>query len=418
MRTVSLREHETASVGDQPGDKRFSVSEVEALDRAQRIVGVEAFRWKSRSQIKAAQHVGMVATSNVRLEVLPKIEGLGLGETRRTLVRMIGIAWDVPVRDGEITAHDCQNHDLLELLIGLFARRLQNQVRNGLSRAYRRRNDDLSRLRGKLDVTRQFTRLATSPQKLACQYHEFTADTALNRLFLCAVTFLRRCSERADTQRLLNEIVAHFEDVQTVSTSEALAGKVLLDRVNRRWEISATLARLLLSTIYQTAHGGKREGVALLFDMNRLFESYVASLARRVCVPLGYKMSTQGPRRCLAISGAGLSAFHIRPDMHLERDGVVVVLDTKWKPIDLSRPDFDVAREDAYQMHGYAHVYGSHATILLYPHHQGVMGPPGLQALWRFEPGGAVLRLATIDVANPGEFAVTLRSLLYEASPS
>lgn len=414
MRTISLREHETASVGELPGDKRFTVEEVESLDNAQRAVGVEAFRWTSRSQVKAAQHVGMVATANVRLEILPKIEGLGLGETRRALIRMIGIAWDVPVRDGEVTGHDYQDRELLELLIGLFARRLQEQVRAGLSRTYCRREDDLSRLRGKLDVTRQFTRLAASPQKLACRFDEFTADTGLNRLLLCAVTSLRRRSVRADTQRLLNEIAAHFEDVQPVSAYEALATKAELDRASKRWKIPATLARLLLSSIYQTAHGGKRDGVALLFDMNVLFEAYVASLARKVCVPLGYTVRAQGPQRCLARTAAARSAFHTKPDLHLERDGDVVVLDTKWKRIDPSRPNFDVAQSDAYQMHGYAHVYASRATILLYPHHLGIAGQPGSQTLWRFEAGGADLRLATIDVAQPGEFPATLRSILDE----
>lgn len=414
MRTVSLREHETASIGMLSDDKRLTVEEVESLDRAQRAVGVEAFRWTSRSQIKAAQHVGMVATASVRLEVLPKIEGLGLGETRRALIRMIGIAWDVPVRDGEVTGHDYQDRDLLEILIGLFARRLQEQVRAGLSRAYCRREDDLSPLRGKLDVTRQFTRLAASPQKLACRYDEFTADTGLNRLLLCAVTFLRRRSARSDTQRLLNEIAAHFEDVQPVSASDALAAKINLDRANRRWEIPATLAGLLLSAIYQTVHGGKRDGVALLFDMNLLFEAYVASLTRKVCVPLGYTVRAQGPQRCLARNEAARSAFHTKPDLHLERSGDVVVLDTKWKRLDPTRPNFDVAQADAYQMHGYAHVYASRATILLYPHHLGFSGHPGPQMLWRFEAGGSDLRVATIDVAQPADFPATLRSILDE----
>lgn len=414
MRTLSLCEHETASVGASPNEKRLTVDEVESLDRAQRAVGVEVFRWTSRSQIKAAQHVGMVATDNVRFEVLPKIEGLGLGATRRALIRMIAVAWDVPVRDGDVTGHDYQDRDLLELLIGLFARRLQGQMRAGLSRAYCRREDDLGRLRGKLDVTRQFTRLAASPQKLACRYDEFTADTSLNRLLLCAVTFLRRRSVRADTQRHLNEIAAHFEDVQPVSASEVLAKNIELDRATRRWKIPATLARLLLSSIYQTAHGGSRDGVALLFDMGLLFEAYVASLARKVCVPLGYKVLAQGPQRCLARDKAARSAFHTRPDLHLERDGDVVVLDTKWKRIDPSRPNFDVAQADAYQMHGYAHLYATRATILLYPHHRGIAGRPGSQMLWRFEAGGAALRLATIDVAQPSDFPATLRSILDE----
>jgi 5-methylcytosine-specific restriction endonuclease McrBC regulatory subunit McrC len=131
LRTVILREHETASVGDLSTNKRLTVSEVESLDRAQRALGVEAFRWTSRNQVKATQYVGMIATAAVRLEILPKIDGLGSGETRRVLIRMIGIAWGVPVRDGEVTGHDFQDCDLLELLIGLFARRPKSRCALG-----------------------------------------------------------------------------------------------------------------------------------------------------------------------------------------------------------------------------------------------------------------------------------------------
>jgi len=412
VRTVSLREHETASVGDLSNDKRFTVREIEALDHAQGAVGVEAFRWTGMNQVKAAQYVGMIAAATIRLEILPKIEGLGLGETRRVLIRMIGIAWDVPVRDGEVTGHDYQSHDLLELLIGLFARRLQAQVRAGLSRAYRRHEDDLSRLRGKMAVTRQFTKLAASPQKLACQYDEFTADTDINRLLLCAVEFLRRRSVRADTQRLLSEIAAHFTDVQTATVPDVLSGAIAIDRVNRRWEILVTLARQLLSHVYQTVHSGERDGIALLFDMNLLFEAYVAAIARKVCLPLGYLVHFQGPMRCLAHTEAGRSVFQTKPDLYFKRGEDVVVLDTKWKHVNPKRYNFDVAQSDAYQMYGYARVYKSRATILLYPHHGSIAAQAGLQMLWRFEFGDADLILATIDVAKPGDFLASLRSLL------
>jgi 5-methylcytosine-specific restriction enzyme subunit McrC len=149
--------------------------------------------------------------------------------------------------------------------------------------------------------------------------------------------------------------------------------------------------------------------------MNLLFEAYVVALARKACAPLGYKVSAQGPQRCLARNEAGRSVFHTKPDVHLERDGDIVVLDTKWKHIDPSRPNFDVAQADAYQMHGYAHVYESRATILLYPHHPGIIGRPGLQMQWSFEAGGTPFILATIDVATPEDFATTLRWLLKES---
>jgi 5-methylcytosine-specific restriction enzyme subunit McrC len=409
VKSIRLTEHESTEVVQGRDDTRFTFSEIEALDRVQRAMKVDAFRWTGRNQISTGQYVGVLASADARLEILPKIEGLGEGETRRVLMHMIGTAWDVPLWDGELTGHDYQNSDLLELLIRLFAQRLQIQLRPGLSRAYCRHEDDLSRLRGKMDVTRQFTKLATSPQKLACRYDEFTADTSLNRLLLCAVILLRRKSVRAGAQRLLNEIAAHFSDVQMVSASEALAGKFMLDRVNQRWKILATLARPFLLSEYQTAHGGNREGIALLFDMNVLFESYVAALARKACLPLGYEVRTQGPHDYLTCN----KVFQTTPDVHVKRGNDVFVLDTKWKKLDSGKPNDGVEQKDAYQMHAYAHVYKTRATILLYPHHSGIFAPPGEQMRWQFISGESSLILATIDLAKPtDELVAVLRRLL------
>lgn len=381
------------------------------LDRAQKALGIEAFRWTSRTQIKARQYVGMLVSPDVRLEILPKIDGLAKGETRRALMRMIAAALELPVWDGEVTEHDYQDDDLLELLVRLFAQKLLLQLRSGLHRAYQSQEGDLNRLRGKLNTTRQFTRLATQPQLLACRYDEFTVDNPLNRLLLCAVIFLSRRSTRADTQRLLAEIRCHLENASAVSPTTALSEQFALDRTNRRWLLTTTLARLFLSSSHQTAHGETQHGIALLFDMNVLFESYVAAVARQVCAPLGVKVSIQGPRRSLARTYANAGAFQTRPDLTLERDGNVIILDTKWKRLDSSRLHFDVAQADAYQMHGYTHVYSSHSAILLYPHHSDLT-TPGEQVSWRFVAGDAALRVITIDVADPRAFIDLLPTLL------
>lgn len=412
MRTVTLSEHERAAVRDEAGEKCFTVYEAEALDRAQKSVGIEALRWTARSQVKVSQYVGILVAPTIRLEILPKIDELGLGETRRALIQMLALANDIPIYDGDITGHDYQDKDLLELLIGLFAIRLQRVVRSGLSRSYKACSRDILSLRGKMNVTRQFTKLAASPQTLACHFEEFTADIPLNRLLLCTGTLLRQQSRHPGTQRLLSELSTHFADVELISPAEALSSQLTFDRANKQWKALADLARLLLSSIYQTAHTGQRDGIALLFDMNLLFECYVAAVAKRTLTPLGYTVRAQGPRRSLARNESDQLIFHTIPDVHLERGEEVIVVDTKWKRVDPSRRDFDVSQSDAYQMFGYAQRYGSRATILLFPHHQKFTKPAGIQANWRFEIGDAELIVATIDIAEPTQAESTFRRIV------
>jgi 5-methylcytosine-specific restriction enzyme subunit McrC len=168
-----------------------------------------------------------------------------------------------------------------------------------------------------------------------------------------------------------------------------------------------------LTALYQTTHAGAEEGVALLFDMNRLFEAYVAAIARRALVPLGYKVRSQGPRLHLVHDGAD-SSFPLRPDLHISRGDRVVVLDTKWKRIDPLRAGGDVGSGDAYQMHAYAHAYAAGNTILLYPHHDGIRRSAGRQRSWEFATGAGQLSVATLDITRPESISETLRDLVEE----
>ena len=64
-----------------------------------------------------------------------------------------------------------------------------------MPRRYVGHEDDLSALRGRLDVKRQFTVLAASPQRLACRFDELSTDIALNRIMKAAT----RASWRSPT---------------------------------------------------------------------------------------------------------------------------------------------------------------------------------------------------------------------------
>ncbi len=409
MRTVTLLEHESLEIGDKPNEKQLTVTEVEALDRGQRTMRVNAFRWIGRNRIKATQFVGMISTTKTRLEILPKIEGLNQDSTRSALIPMIAAAWNINVYDGEITSHKCQNSDLLELLIGIFARRLRDEIRKGLSHNYLQQSDDLPLLRGKLNVTRQFTRFAANPQFLACHYDEFSANNDLNQLLLCTTLCLRRISLHLDTQRLLSEIESHFEDVQTVLPSVALGKQISMNRSNSRWDTLSRLARLLLQSLYQTAHSGNNEGIALLFDMNLLFEAYIASVVRKTLTPEGYKVWVQQPQQSLAKDENGRRCFITKPDIYVEYNNIKTILDTKWKILNINSSNCGVAQADAYQMHGYAHVYGAKSTILIYPHNTKMNGRAGIKGCWKFESSDRSLTAVTVDLSQEMQIKEIIR---------
>jgi len=100
----------------------------------------------------------VVAADACALEILPKIdfpaEGSAertVGRIRKQLVHMLAVALDMEIASGAVTDLGWQRENLLEILIGLFARKLADVVRQGVPRRYIGHEEDLPALRGPTD---------------------------------------------------------------------------------------------------------------------------------------------------------------------------------------------------------------------------------------------------------------------------
>ena len=168
--------------------------------------GGEGVLEHGRKGLRARGVVGVIATPDCQLEILPKIEGTGESgvddaKLRHRLIHMVAMAWDIRIDAGTMTQLGWQRDTILELLIRLYCNKLADAVLQGMPRQYYNQEDDLPALRGRLDVTRQFSTLAVSPQKLACRFDALSPDIALNQVMRAAIGKLSRLSQAPDNQR-------------------------------------------------------------------------------------------------------------------------------------------------------------------------------------------------------------------------
>ena len=384
--------------------------------------GGEGVLEHGRKALRARGVVGVIATPDCQLEILPKIEGAA--ETtvddatlRHRLIHMLAVALDIRIDAGAMTRLDWQRDTLLELLIRLYCTKLADAVRQGMPRQYTDREDDLPTLRGRLNVTRQFSALAASPQKLACQFDALSPDVALNQVTRAAIAKLSRVAQAPDNQRTLRELSFVYTDISEVSPRALRWDLIVLDRTSARWQELLSLARLFLGDRHQQTSGGPIDGHALLFEMNVLFEQYVARLLAGALANTDLSVSAQGGRRdCLFEGETG--RFQTRPDLIVRRDPrVALIIDTKWKRI--TRPDDPkqgVSQADVYQLMAYGQVYDCPNVVLLYPHHGALSHDPIRRRYSIAKPGAQEgLFVATLDVTTPRhEHQTALRELVLD----
>ena len=99
---------------------------------------------------------------------------------------------------------------------------------------------------------------------------------------------------------------------------------------------------------------GQSAALALLFDMNKLFEAYVAEHIKKYFSDK-FTVKIQAQEKYLFDEPR---SFGLKPDIIIEGDEKII-LDTKWK--------FEISAGDMYQMFAYAKKYGAKKIFLLCP---------------------------------------------------
>jgi 5-methylcytosine-specific restriction enzyme subunit McrC len=382
-----------------------------------------------RHALRARGVVGILTAGDASLEILPKIEVSPGGTTdhqnaaiRKRLVHMLAVALDLKIDLGVITDLAWQRETLLEILIRIFCDKLTTALRKGMPRRYVEREEDLPTLRGQLDITRQFTRLAINPSRLACRFDLLSEDIALNRIMKAAVVRLLRVSRSSANQQRLRELAFVYADIADVPVSALRWDEVVIDRTNRSWQELFAMARLFLQDRYQTTTGGAGQGTAMLFEMNALFEEYVGRLIARALAGTGLTVSLQGGRLfCLSAQDSERGLFQTKPDILIRRGGAIThVIDTKWKRIAsrIDDPKQGVSQADVYQMMAYAQLYHAPRLTLLYPHHPGLGLEDLVHARHRITGHDTILETASIDVSNSADMLTRLRRLLLVEEPA
>lgn len=118
-----------------------------------------------------------------------------------------------------------------------------------------------------------------------------------------------------------------------------------------------------------TAFAGSEVALALLFPMEKIFESFVAAKFRKH-LGNGVSLRTQDNRYSLFDSPT--RAFALRPDLVLESGERTVVLDTKWKLLSDNVRNNGISQSDMYQMYAYSKKYDADGIVLLYPQSDSV----------------------------------------------
>lgn len=387
LRTIILLEHEVIPIVavDEGGHDAaafttdntwLTETEAQALLRLNDVR--RGFCQRVSGGVKLAQYCGIVRLKTCVLEVLPKV-GISdaraadeLERSRAALLIMLHSARDVRITKVGTAPQRAVHAPLLDVFVTEFLQSALEQARRGLLCRYVSHTDDLPVMKGRFHAQGHLRRNLGRPHLLHCEHDDFTADNPYNRAIKRTLNVCRAWITQESTQRLWFEAQSRFSAVTDTKISAAEVARLPRERTTRRYESVLTWCERLLAMMSPALSAGTMHAPALLFDMNKLFESYVASLEEEAASE-SQIVFRQGPAEALATHGE-TEAFYLKPDItlwHASTKGsasvIACVIDAKWKRLNPRAANWGVDQSDVYQLLAYGLRYGCKRLELVYP---------------------------------------------------
>ena len=166
--------------------------------------------------------------------------------------------------------------DILEAIALVFAHRTRQAIQRGLLRGYRREEDALNTVRGRIRFGDQIGRRFGIPLPIEVAFDEFTEDIEKNRLLKTAIhrlghTFIRSEAARREVRRLRPA----FTTVGLGSYRRGALPEVRYTRLDEHYRPAVELARLIIDNSRPRTFPRRNCRAAFLLDMNKVFERFL-----------------------------------------------------------------------------------------------------------------------------------------------
>ena len=287
--------------------------------------------------------------------------------------------------------------NLAEAVIPLFTRTVQQTIRPGLLHGYRRHEDTLTSVRGRVRLTDQFRARTGLPLPVEVAYDDFTPDILENRLLRTAVDTLGRLYLRhEDSRTSLARLRLHLNGISTLAPDRRGVPEPDWTRLNERYRPAVALARLIISTAGLEARAGGADASVFLIDMNAVFERFIR-VALREALRLDIRTFPPAARGHHPVQLDEEGAIRLEPDLSWwTGDRCVFAGDCKYKKTHDTIPNADI-----YQMLAYLTALQLTHGLLVYAAGEDV--PHDITIPF----AGKRVLIKTIDVSQPPDNVLT-----------
>jgi 5-methylcytosine-specific restriction enzyme subunit McrC len=308
--------------------------------------------------IRFKSYVGIVQVDDLVIEILPKIQRTAstvnwrdvliemLLETERLKVTAVGEAFV-----------DKQQFHLLDIYFDWYLTEVEELLHHGLVKQYYQETKNTVSLKGKLEFAGHIQRNLVHKEQFYNTHQVYGGNHVLHQILQLGLAIVARLSRGSYRYGRCKTVQLNFPEVKEIWADHQLFDRLSYNRKTESYRTAIELARLIILNYAPNVKAGTENMLALLFNMNDLWEQYV--LTQLANCSTDWEVRGQELKRFWRDKS-------LRPDILLKHriTGKQFVIDTKWKNYSYDT----ISSQDLRQIYVYADYWNTVGGMLLYPH--------------------------------------------------
>ncbi|WP_018615733.1 McrC family protein [Segetibacter koreensis] len=360
---IRVFEHATLRENDVVDDVKFEEHHLKAMQVYYGAKGNPYYNLTHKG-VKFTSYVGVLQVAGLTIEVLPKADKQ---ETDKTvwhgfLVDMLRTVGLLDTYETGTASLRLKSHSILDLYMKMFVKEVRYLLQTGLVKKYRKTESNSFALKGSLLFSKNLQHNLVHAERLYVRHSTYDRENIFNQVLYKTLLLLRHINTSSNLAGKIESLLLDFPECNNLQVNDVFFEKLVFDRKTEAYKKAIQIARLLLLHYHPDIRKGGNEVIALMFDMNKLWEAYVYKKLRKQLLGRYTVRGQVGTGFWQPQTGRTVRVY---PDIVVYdlSGNVVCILDTKWKNVSGNSPSDD----DLKQMLVYNLYFGSVKSALLYP---------------------------------------------------
>ena len=223
--------------------------------------------------------------------------------------------------------------EVYKLFAAILCKGVPRLLKQGLHKEYIIHHDNLTSMRGKLDINGTIVNKMQQKQLLACEYDELSENNIYNQIIKTTIYCLIRADGvKPEHKTALKKLIAGFGNVDLISKDTIKWNTLHYYRNNRNYEMLLNICYLVLNGLIQTTEKGEYKLMAFSDEqMQKLYEKFILEYYKRHFSDLNPRVVSMD-WDCAGGSDEEMIKFlpKMKTDITLSKGNKTLIIDAKY----------------------------------------------------------------------------------------